>query len=175
MSNAAEPSMEEILASIRRIISEDGETKEVTAEPEPAPPVARPAPVLAVAPAPPAEAEVDAFDELVLDDDEPQVLELTDPLEREPRASAPAPAPASERPVDDSLISREAATVASQSISSLTGLMVRGYPGSENTLEGLVREILRPLLKDWLDHNLPEMVERMVASEIARITGRSMK
>jgi len=172
MSNAAEPSMEEILASIRRIISEDGETKEAESEPEPAPPVVRPAPVLAVAPEPPAEVEVEAFDELVLDDDEPQVLELTDPLEREPRATAPV---VPERPADDSLISREAATVASQSISSLTGLMVRGYPGSENTLEGLVREILRPLLKDWLDHNLPEMVERMVASEIARITGRSMK
>ena len=46
--------------------------------------------------------------------------------------------------------------------------------GDNNTLEGLVREMLRPMLKQWLDANLPELVEGMVAKEIARITGRSL-
>jgi hypothetical protein len=49
-------------------------------------------------------------------------------------------------------------------------MLVRNYEGSADTLEGLVREILTPMLKTWLDANLPEMVERMVAREIERIT-----
>ncbi|MET0238935.1 MAG: DUF2497 domain-containing protein, partial [Sphingobium sp.] len=41
-----------------------------------------------------------------------------------------------------------------------------------NTLEGLVREMLRPMLKEWLDTRLPEMVEGLVKKEIDRIVGR---
>ena len=44
-------------------------------------------------------------------------------------------------------------------------------PGSD-TLEGLVREMLKPMLRDWLDANLPRIVESMVSREIERITGR---
>ena len=42
----------------------------------------------------------------------------------------------------------------------------------ETSLEGLVRDMLRPMLADWLEANLPAMVERMVAAEIARIAGK---
>ncbi len=42
----------------------------------------------------------------------------------------------------------------------------------ETSLEGMVRDLLRPALADWLDKNLPPLVERMVASEIARIVGK---
>jgi cell pole-organizing protein PopZ len=42
----------------------------------------------------------------------------------------------------------------------------------ETSLEGLVRELLRPALTEWLDRNLPSIVERMVAAEIARIVGK---
>ena len=42
----------------------------------------------------------------------------------------------------------------------------------ETSLEGLVRDMLRPMLADWLDKNLPQMVERMVQAEIARIAGK---
>jgi cell pole-organizing protein PopZ len=42
----------------------------------------------------------------------------------------------------------------------------------ETSLEGLVREMLRPMLADWLDTNLPGMVEKMVQAEIARIAGK---
>ena len=42
----------------------------------------------------------------------------------------------------------------------------------ETSLEGLVREMLRPMLSEWLDRNLPGMVERMVQAEIARIAGK---
>ena len=43
-----------------------------------------------------------------------------------------------------------------------------------NTLEALVRDLLRPVLKDWLDAHLPELVESLVAREIARITGKAL-
>ena len=42
----------------------------------------------------------------------------------------------------------------------------------ETSLEGLTRELLRPALAEWLDKNLPTLVERMVAAEIARIVGK---
>ena len=42
----------------------------------------------------------------------------------------------------------------------------------ETSLEGMVRDLLRPALTEWLDKNLPPLVERLVASEIARIVGK---
>jgi cell pole-organizing protein PopZ len=42
----------------------------------------------------------------------------------------------------------------------------------ETSLEGLTRELLRPMLAEWLDKNLPSMVEKMVQAEIARIAGK---
>ena len=50
-------------------------------------------------------------------------------------------------------------------------MLVKPEPGSDGTLEGLVRDMLRPMLRDWLDANLPELVETMVAREIAKISG----
>jgi cell pole-organizing protein PopZ len=63
---------------------------------------------------------------------------------------------------------------------SLVALAVLAEPGAqpqivrsgETSLEGLARDLLRPALAEWLDKNLPPMVERMVASEIARIVGK---
>jgi uncharacterized protein len=74
---------------------------------------------------------------------------------------------------DEPLISDSTEGLATSKLNELSGLLVRGYPGSENTLEGLVREMLRPMLKDWLDGHLPDLVEQMVAREIARISGRA--
>ncbi|MCP5380262.1 MAG: DUF2497 domain-containing protein [Novosphingobium sp.] len=64
--------------------------------------------------------------------------------------------------------------------SSLEALAMLAEPGArpqivrsgETSLEGLVREMLRPMLATWLDDNLPPMVERLVAAEIARIAGK---
>lgn len=63
---------------------------------------------------------------------------------------------------------------------SLEALAMLAEPGArpqivrsgETSLEGLVRDMLRPVLADWLDKHLPPMVERMVASEISRIIGK---
>ena len=63
---------------------------------------------------------------------------------------------------------------------SLAALSMLAQPGAapqivrsgETSLEGLVRELLKPMLAEWLDKNLPAMVEKMVAAEIARIAGK---
>jgi hypothetical protein len=46
----------------------------------------------------------------------------------------------------------------------------RGGP----TIEDLVREEIRPILKDWLDNHLPPLVERLVRAEIERVVGRAV-
>jgi uncharacterized protein len=63
---------------------------------------------------------------------------------------------------------------------SLAALAMIAEPGAapqivrsgETSLEGLTRELLRPMLAEWLDRHLPEMVERLVKAEIARIAGK---
>ncbi|MCH8685174.1 DUF2497 domain-containing protein [Pedomonas mirosovicensis] len=166
MADSKEPTMEEILASIRRIISEEGEAAPAEAQ-APRPEVeAAPQPQ----PQPAAQEAVDEFfDEAFEEAEDEDVLELTDTVEA-PVAQKPEP----EGPslMDEGLISEQTVAATTQKLNTLSGLLVRNYPGSENTLEGLVREMLRPMLKEWLDANLPEIVERTVAREVARITGR---
>jgi cell pole-organizing protein PopZ len=126
--------MEEILASIKRVIAEDGR---VVSRPSRG---ARPAEV--PPPAPPAEEDV---------------LELKDPI------------------TGDGLVSQDAAAAARQSLTVLSELRERDpIPVGDGPLEAVVREMLRPMLKEWLDENLPELVESMVTREIARITGKSL-
>ncbi len=63
---------------------------------------------------------------------------------------------------------------------SLAALAMLSQPGAqpqivrsgETSLEGLTRDLLRPMLADWLDKNLPPIVERLVAAEVARIAGK---
>ena len=157
-----EPSMEEILASIRRIISEDGEP----AKPGASPPAAAAAPGAAS-----------------------DVLELTDMVE-EPKPAAPAPAPivaaAAPAPVvarvrepEEGLVSPPAATAAVGALTALVSAKKETERSmSDNpmligngamTLESLIREEIRPILKQWLDQNLPPLVERLVQREIQRI------
>jgi cell pole-organizing protein PopZ len=174
-----EPSMEEILASIRRIISEEGDGKPAAAPPAPerraAPSQARPA-----APAPAAHRN---------DDD---VLELTQPVAKAPAAPAQPQAPTAYRVAhslepqrrpepstgDDELMSAGPAGAASAAFAAIAGggaeAGLSPLPLGEGgrTLEDLVRETLRPLLKAWLDQNLPPLVERMVRAEIERLSRR---
>lgn len=165
--------MEEILASIRRIISED----DAPAEPEAAAP----------APAPEPEPEYQAPAE----DD---VLELTDPIEPEPAyepepaplesvgdldvysPAAPEPEPAYTPPparsfnrddVAETLVGDHASSLAASAFGSLSSALL--MPKDGRTLEDVVRELLRPLLKEWLDQNLPRIVETKVEEEVHRI------
>ncbi|PHS78333.1 MAG: hypothetical protein COB59_07720 [Rhodospirillaceae bacterium] len=45
--------------------------------------------------------------------------------------------------------------------------------GNEVTLEGMVKEMMRPLLSEWLDQNLPYLIERLVKKEIDRMINRA--
>lgn len=138
--------MEEILASIRAIVSGGGEAAQ-TEE----------APTDSADPGDQA-AESAAFDE---EDDQPTPQSELLELARIARSGA-----------SDELLAPETKDAASDTLSALGAVLVREYEGSERTLEGVVRELLRPMLKDWLDENLPDIVERMVSREIMRITGK---
>ncbi|MET0370804.1 MAG: DUF2497 domain-containing protein [Sphingobium sp.] len=164
-----EPSMEEILSSIKRIIAEEGE------EPQPAPRRGR----AEAAPRPTIELGVPApgEDDLVLavEPEPEEVLELTDEISEEqqmPAAKQSRPAPRATAPDSDGILSVESEIAARTSLSALSSMLIAPKDGEDNTLDGLVRAMLKPMLKDWLDANLPTMVEDMVAKEIARITAR---
>jgi cell pole-organizing protein PopZ len=149
---ANEPSMDEILSSIKRIIADGSERT----------PAGRPARRR------PSAVSV----ELVDGDEDAQVLELTDAVpERDEMDLAGHEA---EAPVQSAnpILSQSSAEAARHHLSSLSAMLVRPDEGPSNTLEGLVREMLKPMLKEWLDANLPAMVETMVSKEIDRITGR---
>ena len=70
----------------------------------------------------------------------------------------------------DKLLSPEAALKTSSAFDQLAQTLTSGYAGEDNTLEGLVREMLRPMMREWLDANLPGIVEEMVKSEIQRLS-----
>ena len=79
--------------------------------------------------------------------------------------TAPAPKPA-EFTGDENLISADAGASVSNAFSTLTHTIL-----SQNarTLDDLVSDMLQPMLKEWLDENLPTLVERMVKQEIDRM------
>jgi cell pole-organizing protein PopZ len=203
--------MEEILASIRRIIADD-EANKPAAKPEPAPapavaapppapppprpapppPVAvvKPEPVPAPPPPPPAPAPAD-------------VLDLTEAMTAMPPPVSPSPAPNfrtidgesdvvfTDRPHDPppepavrvveearkqftqtsapdrSLLSNNTMAAVDSAFNSLAHTILGN---NARTLEDLVKEMLRPMLKAWLDDNLPSLVDRIVRAEIERVS-----
>ena len=152
-----EPSMEDILSSIKRIIAEEGE--------EAAQAVSR-------------RGKSDASSKQAAEAAAPvvdEVLELTDELEAEEPMPAHKTAEAPRVEVageDNSILSVESEVAARHSLSTLSSMLVTPKDGEDNTLDGLVRSMLKPMLKEWLDARLPALVEEMVAKEIARITAR---
>jgi uncharacterized protein len=209
-AKASEPSMEEILASIRRIIADDDTTKSTpqpAEAPKPAVEPARPAApprVAAVPPPPPVTMpEPSAFDEPEpppADDKEDgqagDILDLTESMaSAAPSAPPVAPAPqfrtidadsdvdfdeAPEPPAPPLVQMKPAkAEQSPQLLSANTSAAVDSafntlaqtvLVQNARTLEDLVREMLRPLLKSWLDDNLPGLVERLVRAEIERVS-----
>lgn len=150
----AEPSMEEILASIRRIISEE--------EQAPGEPVLDLTDHVQEAQPEPVEVE----DDIVFEAVEAVVEAPPPPRAAEPAPVAAAPAPAPVTP--ETIISPPTASAAAGSMARLAGtLRVADTPGQ--TVEGVVRELLKPMLKEWLDRNLPAIVEARVEAELERI------
>jgi len=206
--------MEEILASIRRIIADDDTAKPAAAVPAPQPsqrPAAMP-PRTPVPPSPPpeprpaapppaqnmAQHDIDAIMAAGPPAEREDILELTEQMEA-PAGEAPSfqtidghsdvvftdppvvqqePAPrAAEEPryqplpqvgiSDRSLMSPGTSAAVDSAFNALAQTVL---VQNARTLEDLVREMLRPLLKSWLDDNLPGMVERIVKAEIERVS-----
>lgn len=157
--------MEEILASIRRIISEDeapADTAAPEAESEPfsvAPPEEKKEVLDLVDPIAPVEAHGD-IDVFVAPAPAPK------PIAYEP-APAAMQVPSSPAEPEESLISSQAAGAAANAFGSLSAAMA--MPKEGRSLEDVTRELLRPLLKAWLDENLPRIVSARVEEEVARI------
>jgi len=188
--------MEEILASIRRIIADDDASKAPPKAESPMPPppmpmaqAPRPAPPrpVAVPPPPPVEPVMqqddldsmlgDAEKESAIEKSDADVLDLTEAM----AAEAPQPMMAEPAPFAPPMpeLHSEPAVEARPLISSSTSAAVDSafntlahtvLVQNARTLEDLVREMLRPLLKTWLDDNLPGMVERLVRAEIERVS-----
>ncbi|HEX6866435.1 MAG TPA: DUF2497 domain-containing protein [Caulobacteraceae bacterium] len=164
---APEPTMEEILASIRRIISEDDAPPEADADD------ARLDEDGALE-----DAEAFAEDMAAAPEDTAEAEPEPDP-EPEPAASAADPEPAPEpehrsapppRPIhrDEPLVGRIAE---SASVAAFRELSAATSPaGKGRTLEDLAREMLQPMLREWLDQNLPRIVEAAVRDEVERIS-----
>ena len=110
--------------------------------------------------------------------DDAEIEEVLDLAEMEFAEDLDAPASAEDESDDDSPLTSE--TVASSMRENFAALAMLAEPGAqpqivrsgETSLEGLVRDMLRPMLAEWLDKNLPGMVEKMVQAEIARIAGK---
>ena len=191
-----EPSMEEILASIRRIIAEDNDAP-VTADDPPAQDAKPAAPAAALGPATVAAEPAAASAPVATAAKEDDVLELTEVVEEEPPVTPATPEPVilenhPEEPVmsvEADLPETQAAqsaaerdrllsnTTAAASVAALSQLVVRPRDKSgelplgaaDRTLEDMVRELIRPMLKDWLDEHLPTTVERIVKDEVGRL------
>jgi cell pole-organizing protein PopZ len=151
----AEPSMEEILASIRRIISEEEQA-----------PTAEPVLDLTQTDAPTATVE----DDIVFEAVEQAVIEET-PVPAAAPAYEPPPAPTRTQTIEpsvDSLLAPPTTNASAAALARLAGtLRISEQPGQ--TVEGVVRELLKPMLKEWLDRNLPAIVEARVEAELERI------
>lgn len=169
-----EPTMEEILASIRRIISEDeapaeGGASEATAEDIIArtgeePPAPEPEPE-AAAPEPAAEAAAPAEPEAEAEDDGD--LELTQKVETHGDLDFVAPNEPPAPPPGDGLVSEAVAAATAATFGRLSANIM--MPADGRTLEDVVRELLRPMLQQWLDENLPGIVQQAVDAEVERI------
>lgn len=133
-----EPSMEDILSSIRRVIARDeapGSAREIRV---------------------------------------PEADDILDLQDEEDRADV--------APVAAELVSEASADAARQSLEALTAAVAPAVAAATvaaptvagRTMEDVVLDALRPMLKDWLDTNLPALVEAMVAKEISRITGKRL-
>jgi cell pole-organizing protein PopZ len=164
-----EPPMEEILASIRRIISEDGERMEGK-------------PVAAKEAEAEAEREPEKEEDDVLDPSDTTALEPNSLLEQlcSEEAKVPPTCPGPAPRLDDGLVSPSQAQETMESFSRLNEKLNEDYHelpigNGAITLERLTRELMRPMLKEWLDQHLPVMVERLVREEMERLVGQSQR
>jgi uncharacterized protein len=178
LAKGNEPSMEEILASIRRIIADDQQAvlaeKDEPAKAAPRVPVAaepdddvldlavvaKPMP-----PEPASEPKGQDDVDLLFAEIEPEPLPAPVPVPMPAPPVQIAP-PAPPQPPSDLMSSATSASIAG-AFSSLSSTLLTG---NTRTLEDLVKDMMKPMLKTWLDDNLPTIVERLVKAEIERVS-----
>jgi len=170
MGQNGEPSVEEILESIKKVIARDNRAGALEA---------RRRRELAASPAEAAliadHGQADSRSHAVRD--EADVLDLADMELGAEQDTPAAPAQEPSESEDAPLIARAVREAMQENLAALAMLAEPGarpqiVRSGETSLEGLTRDLLRPMLAEWLDANLPAMVERMVQAEIARIVGK---
>lgn len=165
-----EPSIEEILASIRQIIADDDE--------EPAQGSSK---VAAPAPAPAPKPDVLDLTEVIRDEPEEDIIIDLQEHEEEELPPPPPPPPRKPAPVaepeldDSSILTDHAAHAALQGFARLAARtpVERQSHLAGITLEDIVRDLMRPMLRDWLDQNLPPLIEKLVAKELQRLARKA--
>lgn len=175
VKDGQEPSMEDILSSIRRIIADDQDE-----------PAAKPAAAVAKPKAPPPPVIEEADDELELTDTvsqpvpppapkrkvEPEIPQMRVAAKREERPKMPVAD-------DEDLLAKGAAQASTSALARLTRAVapedrqgiVSGAGGM--TIDQLVVDLLKPQLKDWLEQHLPGIVERVVEQEVKKLARRA--
>jgi cell pole-organizing protein PopZ len=174
-----DPSMDDILASIRKIISDD----EARAQLNRGQSINRPgAPSMGSQP-PGTGDDVLLLTDLIEDPDpeEPGAAATPTPL---PRRAREMPEPSAQPATDNSLLAAAVAGATSSAFARLNQAVQESVPdpaasdpgpavgANGKTIEDMVKEMLRPMLKEWLDRNLPAIVERYVEREVVRLTRR---
>jgi len=158
MAQNNEASVEEILESIKKVIARDNRVD------APKAPVRRTE----------TEASAGGTDEVLELDN--RLVEDSDESDLEHTGAAMSDN--SDDPNDDPpLVGKDARGAMKENLAALAMLAEPGAKpqivrSGETSLEGLTREMMRPMLAEWLDKNLPGMVEKMVQDEIARIAGK---
>jgi uncharacterized protein len=188
-------SMEEILQSIRRIIAEDEPEKKPEAKPVEDVPgsdvleltemLKEDGGIVNVKEPAKTEASSDVMmkiNEALGSKVEPPAeaaAPVAPPPPAAPAAPAAAPAAPSANDIIDSLLSQKAATEAASHFKNLQEAANPPLPDvrvpsaqfrSGTTVEDLVMEMLKPMMKEWLDKNLPAIVERIVEREVRKLT-----
>lgn len=140
MQSPREPSMEDILASIKRVIAEEKELR------------------AAIPPESPAAGDVGGEDILELDETMAEAREEDEP------------------PVDlgPPMLDEAVADESRSRLEALSSVAASAPPLATNPLEEMLKDMLRPALKAWLDEHLPRIVDEHVKKEISRITGRPL-
>ena len=102
-------------------------------------------------------------------------IELTDQVVPPPPAELEEITLIDEVVEDDVLVSAATTAVGASAFAQLTGAMdlAMRLGGVDRTLEALVKELMRPMLRDWLEANLPAVVERLVQREIDKMSVKS--
>ena len=183
--DAQEPSMEDILASIRRILAEDVPPAAEEAESSSPRQAASP-------PAPPEEVSEKEEQAIAPPQTSPSAASLAEQLFDAPPDPSGHPAGPSDELTDDEdvlllspdmridqrklvseRVAEDSADVLSQLARAILDRRDIHVASRDVTLESMVREMLRPLLREWLDRNLPYLIERLVKKEIDLMINRA--